>query len=192
VTRIVSGSARGRRLLVPAAGTRPTSDRAREAVFSALESQLGGLGGRVVVDLYAGSGALGLEALSRGALRVDLVEASREAVTVLRQNIEAVGLVGGWVHPVKVERWVRDRDPEIPPADLVFADPPYTVPDHEIEAVLTELAGVGGLAAGCVVVVERPTRGAAYTWPPCFAATRDRSYGEATMWFGRFDSVTAC
>lgn len=192
MTRIVAGSARGRRLKVPAAGTRPTSDRAREAVFSALESQLGGLVGRTVVDLYAGSGALGLEALSRGAERVDLVESSREAAKVLSQNVAAVGLAGAWVHPTTAESWVRDREPKTPAADLLFVDPPYTVSDDQIAAVLVRLAAAGGLASGCVAVVERPTRGAAFTWPLGFEGNRGRRYGEATLWFGRFDSVTAC
>lgn len=192
MTRIVAGQARGRRLKVPASGTRPTSDRAREAVFSSLESQLGGFAGLSVVDLYAGSGALGLEALSRGALRVDLVESGHEAIAALRQNVTAVGLAGGWVQPVAVERWARERDAAIAPAQLLLADPPFDVTDQKIGAVFTRLAEVGGIAAGCIVVVERPTRGGPFAWPPGFIGDRDRRYGEATMWFGHFDSVTAC
>jgi len=184
VTRIIAGSARGRRLVVPAGGTRPTSDRAREGAFSALESRLGGLVGRAVVDLYAGSGALGLEALSRGARQADLVENARGAVTALRQNVEAVDLPGAYVHQLAVERWVRQPAADRPPADVVFVDPPYAIGHARIAAVLTDLAASGGLAADCVVVVERPTRGEAFGWPPGFAGDRERRYGEATLWFG--------
>lgn len=192
MTRIVAGRARGRRLKVPATGTRPTSDRAREALFSALDSQLGGFAGLHVVDLYAGSGALGLESLSRGAEHSDLVESGKEQLVVLRQNVDAVGLPGAVVHAVTVERWVRERDASATPVDLVFADPPYDVTDDQLAVLLARLAARGGLAPDAVVVVERPSRGGEFRWPQGFTALRDRRYGEATLWFGRFDSVTAC
>jgi len=192
VTRIVAGSARGRRLKVAESGTRPTSDRAREALFSALESQLGGISGMAVLDLYAGSGALGLEALSRGAERADFVESARPAIAVLRQNVAAVGLAQAHLHPVTVERWVREPHSTAPTADLVFIDPPYAAPNDQVADLLTELAARSRLSQDAVIVVERPTKGPIFAWPPGFSGDRDRRYGEATLWFGRFDSVAAC
>ena len=109
--RIVAGAARGRRLAAPPGrGTRPTADRAREALFSALEAQLGSLAGRRVADLYAGSGAVGLEALSRGASAVVLVESDPAAVRSLRANVDAVGLPGAEVVAGRVERVVSRTD----------------------------------------------------------------------------------
>lgn len=194
MTRIVGGAARGRRLRVPDTGTRPTSDRAREAVFSSLESLRGPWAGAVVLDLYAGSGALGLEALSRGAVHVDLVESDRVAATVLEANGAAVegadGVRGAaQVHAITVQRWLarhaRSLDGERPdarPYDVVFCDPPYTAPSDEVAGVLSGL--IGALADGAVLVVERPHRGASWVWPPGLVALRDRAYGEAHLWIG--------
>ena len=190
MTRIVAGAARGRRLSVPAFGTRPTSDRAREAAFSAIESQLGGFGGVSVVDLYAGSGALGLEALSRGATRVDFVESDKAAAATLRANIDAVDLPGAYLHRMTVERWVRQRA-DAPLAQLVVADPPYATADTVLAAALAELS-TEGMAEACLVMVERPTRGQDFVFPEGISGERHRRYGEATMWFGRFGSVAAC
>lgn len=185
MTRIIAGVARGRRLAVPTHGTRPTSDRAREAAFSALESRLGGLTGLTVADLYAGSGAMGLEALSRGAGRVDLVENAPGAVAVLRQNLESVGLPGGHVHAVAVERWVKQPAQDEGAADLILLDPPYSVSHEHIATVLTDLAAHGRAAPHCVVVIERPSRSGDFGWPAGFSGGRGRRYGEATLWFGR-------
>lgn len=186
MTRVVGGSARGRRLRVPADGTRPTSDRAREAVFSSLES-LRGLSWTeaIVLDLYAGSGALGLEALSRGAARVDLVEADRRAVQVVRANVSLVASVSGTahVHLADVERWVR-RPPEGVHYDVVFCDPPYSIAGEAIHPVLTALADGGSLADDCLVVVERPQRDE-WVWPPGFRDVWERRYGEARIWVAR-------
>lgn len=200
MTRIIAGVARGRRLHVPKGGTRPTSDRAREGVFSALDDLLG-LAGRTVVDLYAGTGALGLEALSRGAVRVDLVESVPSALTVLRENVKAVGLPGAHVHAMTVARWVRknaadatgeERKSGPPPAEILLLDPPYARGQEEVQAVLLAMAAASAVAPGCVVAVERSARGGQFDWPTGFTADRDRRYGEATVWFGRFGSVAAC
>lgn len=186
MTRVVGGSARGRRLKVPGDGTRPTSDRAREAVFSSLES-LRGLSwtGTAVLDLYAGSGALGLEALSRGAARVDLVEADRRAAQVVRANVTLVAPVRGvaHLHVAEVGRWIR-RPPEGVQYDVVFCDPPYSIAGEAIRPVLTALADGGALADGCLVVVERPQRDA-WVWPERFDPVRERRYGEARIWMAR-------
>jgi len=190
VTRIIAGAARGRRLSVPRSGTRPTSDRAREAVFSALESKRNSLRGLVVLDLYAGSGALGLEALSRGAKRVDLVESIAAAAAHAQANIDAVGLPGAHLHVMPVERWITSRG-ATPPADLVFADPPYATDNEHLAAVLASLA-IDGMAGDCSVVVERPSRAEAFEFPAGIEPTWERRYGEATLRVGRFGSVTPC
>jgi 16S rRNA (guanine966-N2)-methyltransferase len=180
VTRIVAGAARGRRLAVPPAGTRPTADRAREALFSSLESQLGGLGGLSVIDLYAGSGAVGLEALSRGAARVLLVESDRRAADVAKANVRAVGLPGAAVLVRQAERLGPNPDPAY---DVLFADPPYDVPAAQLRGVLTGLADGGWLTQDAAVVVERSKRDD-WEWPDGYAALRDRTYGEARLWYG--------
>jgi len=186
--RIVAGAARGRRLAAPPGrGTRPTADRAREALFSALEAQLGSLAGRRVADLYAGSGAVGLEALSRGASAVVLVESDPAAVRSLRANVDAVGLPGAEVVAGRVER-VVSRPAGSAAYDLLFADPPYELTDDDLREVLTTAADNGWLAADALLVVERATRGGEWSWPAGVDALRARRYGEATLWYGRAGS----
>jgi 16S rRNA (guanine966-N2)-methyltransferase len=183
MTRVVAGAARGRRLAVPPGqGTRPTSDRAREGLFSTLGSLLGAWAGRRVIDLYAGSGAVGLEALSRGAAHVLLVEADARAAATVAANIDTLGLPGAEVRRARVERLVADGLPG-PAYDVVFADPPYDLGDDALRAVLTDLHR--SLADGAVVAVERATRGGDWTWPAVFEPLRSRRYGEATLWYGR-------
>lgn len=184
MTRIVGGTAGGRRLAVPAGrDTRPTSDRAREALFSALEARTGGLTGTRALDLYAGSGAVGLEALSRGAVRAVLVESDPKAVRVLQQNVATLGLPGAQVIARPVAAVLAEPAPES--FDVVFADPPYALPAAELTAVLSGAIERGWIAPGAVVVVERATRDAAWTWPVGLSADRDRRYGEATLWYAR-------
>jgi 16S rRNA (guanine966-N2)-methyltransferase len=192
VARVIAGEAGGRRLAVPAGrDTRPTSDRAREGLFATVTSIMGSLAGARVLDLYAGSGAVGLEALSRGAGHVLLVESGTRAARVIQQNIEAIGLAGAEVITDRVER-VLARGPA--PAggryDMVFADPPYALADREVSAMLSLVAGAGPenrawLAPGALVIVERATRSGPLRWPEGIAADRARRYGEATFWYGR-------
>ena len=185
--RIVAGAARGRRLAAPPGrATRPTADRAREALFSALEAQLGSFAGRRVADLYAGTGAVGLEALSRGAAAVLLVESDPAAVRVLRANVETVGLPGAEVRAGRVERVVAGAPGPTGAAayDVVFLDPPYELADGDLQAVLLDALSHGWVATGGVVVVERATRGG-WVWPEGFDGLRSRTYGEATLWYGR-------
>ncbi|MBD0292691.1 MAG: 16S rRNA (guanine(966)-N(2))-methyltransferase RsmD [Jiangellaceae bacterium] len=183
MTRIVAGAARGRRLTVPAGrDTRPTSDRVREALFSSLESQLGAFAGTRVLDLYAGSGALGLEALSRGARQALFVESDPRAVQAIRGNIDALGLRGATVAPGPVERVLSNPPPER--YDVVLADPPYRLPGARLTEVLAALVG-GWLTPDAVVVVERPARAAPLSWPAGIAGERVRRYGETVLWYGR-------
>lgn len=185
MTRIVAGSAGGRRLRVPRSGTRPTSERVREAVFSALGSRFD-LSGARVLDLYAGSGALGLEALSRGAVHALFVESDRGAVGVLRGNIAELGLPGAQVRVGRVAAALA-----APPErryDLVFSDPPYALDE---EAVAADLAALGEwLVGGGYVVLERSARGPATSWPADYALLQERSYGDTRVELARFDGPT--
>ncbi|TDC81416.1 16S rRNA (guanine(966)-N(2))-methyltransferase RsmD [Actinomadura sp. 7K507] len=184
MTRVIAGSAGGRRLAVPAGrDTRPTSDRAREGLFSTVLALLGPLDGLRVADLYAGSGAVGLEALSRGAAHALLVESHPRAMKVVRQNAEALGLPGAVSRADRVERLVRTPPDE--PYDLIFADPPYTVPDASVTTLLEGLRDQRWTSQDALVVVERAARGPALRWPDGFEAERDRRYGEAVFWYGR-------
>jgi 16S rRNA (guanine966-N2)-methyltransferase len=183
VTRIISGTAGGRRLKVPRAGVRPTGDRAREALFNSLKS-LVDLRGAAVLDLYAGSGALGLEALSRGAGSVLFVESAPGVLPVLKENLAAVGLPGGRVVAGSVPAVVRGAPRAA--VDLVLADPPYTTPVEEVQEVLRALVSRGWLASGAVVVVERSSREEPWEWPTPLTGLRDRRYGEAQLRYGQF------
>ncbi|MBS2961685.1 16S rRNA (guanine(966)-N(2))-methyltransferase RsmD [Actinocrinis puniceicyclus] len=185
MTRIIAGSARGRRLAVPEGRTtRPTSDRTREGLFSALDASLNGFGGLRVLDLYAGSGAVGLEALSRGAAAALLVESDRAAAGVVRANLDALGLPGARICTDRVERLAAAPCPD-QPYDLAYLDPPYATPPEELAAVLVALAGNGWIADGAMIAVERATRGPQWAWPAGFEALRSRAYGEGTVWYGR-------
>ncbi|MEW9551465.1 16S rRNA (guanine(966)-N(2))-methyltransferase RsmD [Nonomuraea sp. NPDC050783] len=184
MTRIIAGSAGGRRLAVPPGrGTRPTSDRAREGIFLTLDS-LYGLREARLLDLYAGSGAIGLEALSRGAAEAVLVESDPKAVRTIRENVRSLGLAGARVVADKVGRALAGP-PEGGPFDIVFADPPYAVPDAEVTAVLELLRDNGWLADEALVAFERESRGKALVWPEGYVEERVRRYGEASVWYGR-------
>ena len=182
MTRLISGVAGGRRLKVPRAGVRPTGDRAREGLFNSLGSLLD-LDGLRVLDLYAGSGALGLEALSRGAEEAVFVESGAGVLPVLRANIAAVELPGAVVLPGSVPAVVAGTVPA--GFDLVFADPPYAAPVAEVLGVLRSLLANGWLAPDAVVVVERSSREEPWEWPTPLIGVRDRRYGEAVLRYGR-------
>jgi 16S rRNA (guanine966-N2)-methyltransferase len=180
VTRIVAGTAGGRRLAVPPKGTRPTSDRVREALFSAVESAVD-LDGTRVLDLYAGSGALGLEALSRGAASAMFVESAPGALAVLRENVAALGLPGV-VRAGKVAAVLAGGSPES--FDLVLADPPYAVEDLGQE--LSLLVSGGWVGPGSLVIVERSRRAAELTWPNPLEPMKVRHYGETSVHWARW------
>jgi 16S rRNA (guanine966-N2)-methyltransferase len=189
VTRIVAGTAGGRTLRVPGKGTRPTSERVREALFSRLE-HLGAVDRARVLDLFAGSGALGLEAASRGAATVTLVESSRAAAETCRRNVATTRLDGVEVITERVERYLQRPDPG--PWDLVLIDPPYELDEADLTGVLAALAGSGDarspgagplLTDDAVVVVERSSRSPEPTWPPGLERVDQRSYGDTMIWF---------
>ncbi|ARJ05869.1 DNA methylase [Cnuibacter physcomitrellae] len=184
MTRIIAGFAGSLSLAVPKSGTRPTSDRVREAIFSALESR-GGLDGDRVLDLYAGSGALGLESASRGASHVVLVERNQAAARVAKANAAIVrrAAPAGLAPTVEVSTstvagYLAASRGEY---DVVFLDPPYDVGETELGEALSAL--VPRLASDAVVLVERSSRSTEPRWPEGLVPTRDRSYGETTLWW---------
>jgi len=189
MTRIISGMAGGRRLETPPGdATRPTSDRVREALFSMLEAR-NVIRGRRVLDLFAGSGALGLEAASRGAAEVVLVESSRQAIGVARRNTAVVGIVRVTAVLSSVQRYL-ERSPDRP-FDLVFLDPPYTLAEPVLGAHLATLHEGGWLAPDALVVVERSTRSPEPRWPAGLARDQIRRYGETAVWTANLASVPA-
>ncbi len=184
VTRVIAGTAGGRRLAVPPGqGTRPTSDRAREGLFSTWESLRGTLRGARVLDLYGGSGAVGLEALSRGAAHALIAEADPRAARVIRDNVRTLALPGAEVRPGRAEKLVAGPPPGAA-YDLVFLDPPYAVTDAGLCEILLTLRAQGWITGDALVTVERSTRGGAFDWPGGFEAVRARRYGEGTLWYG--------
>lgn len=185
MTRIVAGSAGGRRLRTPKdSATRPTSERVREAVFAVLEHQVTFPGARVL-DLYAGSGSLGLEAASRGASWVLLVEARRSAASLAAANARATGLTDAvHVAGVPVERRLAAGPPGAG-VDLVLADPPYEHDEASLGRVLGLLVDRGWTTKDTVVVVERSRRSPEPRWPAPLRGTDMRRYGDTAVWFAR-------
>ncbi|MFY1690676.1 16S rRNA (guanine(966)-N(2))-methyltransferase RsmD [Plantactinospora sp. WMMB782] len=191
MTRIVAGVLGGRRIAAPPGGrTRPTSDRVREALFSAIEASTE-LAGARFLDLYAGSGAVGLEALSRGAAHVLLVESDARAARTIRENLAALrpgrdGPTDGTARLVTGRAaQVLGTPPEGGAYDVVFADPPYAVPDAELAVVQAALRDQGWLAPDALLVIERSSRTPAVDWVQGITAQRSRRYGETTLWYGR-------
>ncbi|MDF2808301.1 MAG: rRNA ((966)-N(2))-methyltransferase RsmD [Cellulosimicrobium sp.] len=199
MTRIVAGTVGGRSLQVPPRGTRPTSERVREAIFSRLE-HLGVVDDAHVLDLYAGSGALGLEAASRGAADVTLVDSARVAADVARRNVAALGLSNVHVVAQPAETFVAGVAAAVAtrrtavgaatsgraghgPYHLVLVDPPYDVTAEALERVLAHLAVPGVLDPAAVVVVERSTRTPEPTWPTGWEVVARKDYGETTVYF---------
>ncbi|MFV2143399.1 MULTISPECIES: 16S rRNA (guanine(966)-N(2))-methyltransferase RsmD [Isoptericola] len=187
MTRIVAGTVGGRTLAVPPSGTRPTSERVREAMFSRLE-HYGVIDGGRVLDLFAGSGALGIEAASRGAAQVLLVESARRAAEVARRNVETLGL-GGTVRVLAepaercTARLAADGVADGPggPLDLVLVDPPYDLSGTVLAGILADLAVPGVLAPEAVVVVERARRSGEPDWPDGLAAIATKTYGDTAV-----------
>lgn len=179
MTRIVAGTVGGRTLRTPTGrGTRPTSAKVRSALFDALDAR-GLISGERVLDLYAGSGALGLEAASRGAAAVTLVEQDRRAAGVIRENVAALGLSGIDVRATTVATALAGEPTAF---GVVLLDPPYDLDEHALADVLLRLTQ-GWLGPHAAVVVERSTRSPEPTWPPGLAPERAKRYGETTVWF---------
>jgi 16S rRNA (guanine966-N2)-methyltransferase len=183
VTRIIGGAAGGRRIDTPrGVSTRPTSDRVREALFSAVEAWCGSLHGLRFLDLYAGSGAVGLEAWSRGAGVVTLVEQDRRTSALISANARSLGFPRADVIPAPVAATLR-RAPAAP-YDVTFLDPPYPLDDAAVAADLEALVAHSWLVPGALVVVERSARSPEPAWPAGIAETRQRRYGDSALWYG--------
>jgi 16S rRNA (guanine966-N2)-methyltransferase len=187
--RVIAGTARGRRLTAPAGrDTRPTSDRVREALFSSISAAVPGA---AVLDLFAGSGALGIEALSRGAVRATFVEQAPRAVAAIRQNLRRAGVApaGQVVH---TDAALFCRRPAGGPFDLLLCDPPYALDTAAVGDLLAALRDAGGLAVGALAVVERDRRGPdpAAGLPTFLAQERLRSYGDTMLLYLRVVEAT--
>jgi 16S rRNA (guanine966-N2)-methyltransferase len=190
VSRIIAGSRRGRHITMPSSDkTRPTTDRVREALFSAITSWAGtsnrppesSLDGFAFGDLFAGSGAVGLEAASRGAAPVLLVEADRRAASTMARNVSSLGLAAQ-VITARVEHLTRLATERS--FDVVFADPPYDQAAEQLDATLAGLVDHGWVAPDGLIVVERSRRSAEPRWPPGFNSW-SRRYGETVLFFGQ-------
>ncbi|GAA1143789.1 16S rRNA (guanine(966)-N(2))-methyltransferase RsmD [Ornithinicoccus hortensis] len=181
MTRIIAGALGGRRIRTPrGSATRPTTDRVREALFARLQAWTD-LDGAHVLDLYAGSGALGLEAASRGAATVLLVESDRSTAALLQDNIAALGVGDRCrVRRDRAERVVAGG-PLGTAYDLVLLDPPYPLGEEGLAEVLRGLVGQGWLAERALVVVERSSRSAGPTWPPGLVPLDTKTYGQTTL-----------
>jgi len=163
---------------VPPRGTRPTTDRVRESLFNVLAARLD-LDGASVLDLYAGSGALGLEALSRGAAAALFVESDQRAAAVIGQNITTLGVAGASLRRGAVASVLAAGADE--PVDLVFADPPYDLEAAEIEEMLAALTTRGWARSGTVAVLERPASGTSLRWPAGWEVWPERKYGDTRL-----------
>ena len=178
MTRIIGGVAGGRRIAVPPRGTRPTTDRVRESLFNIVTARRD-LTGVAVLDLYAGSGALGLESLSRGAASALFVESDQRSAAVIARNIEALGLTGATLRRGAVAAVLAAGTPS--PVDLVLADPPYDIETTEVDAVLAALITHGWVREGTVAAVERATTSAPLTWPEGWTLWPERVYGDTRL-----------
>jgi 16S rRNA (guanine966-N2)-methyltransferase len=186
--RIIAGVAKGRILGAVAGATRPTSDRAREGLFSSLTSEFGTFEGLHVLDLFGGSGAIGLESLSRGAISVHIVEKDDEAQKTIETNLEIVkksNPTGNFhLYGMSAERFLKDA----PKAKyhLVYIDPPYDFSNQAVEDVLSALHDYEFLNSDAFIAVERTTRGAQFIWPDAFVPARERKYGQATIYYANY------
>jgi 16S rRNA (guanine966-N2)-methyltransferase len=190
VTRIIAGSVGGRRLSTPRGeATRPTSDRVREAVFSTLESAFGSWAGVCFLDLFAGSGAVGLEAVSRGAAHATLVEQHPRTAATARRNARTLDLTAVDVVVSRADAFVRAGPGAAGTGcdcyHVAFLDPPYTLPGPDVSALLASLVEHRRLCRDAVVVVERAARDDDLAWPHGLSADRVRRYGETVVWYGR-------
>lgn len=183
--RIIAGFAKGRNLISPVGATRPTSDRAREALFSTLESEFGSMHDLSFLDLYCGSGAVGVEALSRGSAIVTGIDNDEKATSVARQNFQLIEKITGIgtysVVTMSVGKFL-DKQADFP-FDVVFFDPPYELPNNEIEKNLSALVRNSFLKPSSVVAIERDSKARPIAWPEGLMEVKVRKYGAATIYY---------
>ena len=184
--RIIAGRAKGRSIDAVASATRPTSDRAREALFSTLASEFGELDGLHVLDLYAGTGAIALEALSRGAAVVHAVENNEPAARSIETNYEKLKTAqcpGNFhLYAMSVHRFLQDKAQM--QYHFVYIDPPYEAEDLDVIEALIQLHDGGFLDAQALIAVERNSRVKEISWPHGYVAVREKNYGQATIFYG--------
>ena len=184
----MAGVAKGRTLGTVAGTTRPTSDRAREGLFSSLLSEFGDFLGLHVLDLFGGSGAIGLEALSRGASLVHIVEKDVDAQKTIENNYELVNKnkpVGKFhLYSMSAQRFVSNAPKER--YHIVYVDPPFDFLGSEVEEILSKLNAGGFLKDYAIIAVERNSKRSNFSWPQGFSALRERNYGQATIFYGNY------
>lgn len=183
--RIIAGLGKGRNLHSPIGNTRPTSDRAREALFSTLESEFGSISDLAFLDLYCGSGAVGAEALSRGAAIVYSIDNDEKATAVARQNLELLGNLPGigshTVLTMSAGKFLeKGADLQF---DVVFVDPPYELPNNEIEKIMESLLRNNFLKTSSIIAIERDSKSKPINWPAGLREVKVRKYGAATIFY---------
>ena len=186
--RIIAGVAKGRTLGTVAGATRPTSDRAREGLFSSLLSEFGDFLGLHVLDLFGGSGAIGLEALSRGASIVHIIERDTDAQKTIENNYSLVQKnqpVGDFhLYTMSAQRFLSDAPKE--KYHIIYIDPPFEFTDGEVKELLSKLHTGEFLKADALIAVERTTKGSKFDWPDGFTVARERKYGAASIFYGHY------
>ena len=184
--RIIAGVGKGRKLFSPPSITRPTSDRAREGLFSSLISTFGTLDGLHFLDLFAGSGAVGVEALSRGAGLVESIESNSESAQVCEKNFELLlnqpNLGKFKVHETTTFEYINHLANK--QFDIIFLDPPYDVTNIEIEKILKKILSNNLLGKFGVIAIERDAKGDVFTWPTGLQEVKVRSYGQGAIHYG--------
>jgi len=186
--RIIAGVAKGRTLGSVAGATRPTSDRAREGLFSSLTSEFGDFHGLHLLDLFAGSGAIGLEALSRGAAVVHFVERDPDAQKTIENNFELVSKnkPAGKFHlyAMSAQRFLSDGAKV--KYHIVYIDPPFDFTDAQVEEVVSKLHSDEFLTSDALIAVERTAKGSTFSWPEGFVGARERKYGAVSIFYGHY------
>ncbi|CAB4896180.1 unannotated protein [freshwater metagenome] len=184
--RIIAGIAKGRKLFSPPSITRPTSDRAREGLFSSLVSTFGTLEGLHFLDLFAGSGAVGVEALSRGAALVESVESNSTSSDICEQNFNLLTGVDGVgkfkVHNKTVFEFLNHSDTN--KYEIIYIDPPYEVSNSEVEKILRKIIMLNLLNKFGVVAIERDGKAKPFLWPDGLTELKVRSYGAGSIHYG--------
>ena len=184
--RIIAGLAKGRSIDAVASSTRPTSDRAREALFSTLTSEFGEFDGLYILDLYAGTGAIALEALSRGAAIVHAVEkddAAAKAITSNYENMRSAPCPGTFhLYSMSVHRFLQEKAAH--PYHFIYIDPPYEVDDIDVIETLIQLRDGGYLHPQALIAIERNSRVKEISWPEGLEEVREKKYGQATIFYG--------
>ena len=184
MTRIIGGDFRGRSIKVPDAETRPTSSRVREAIFSSVEHAVSGLDDLRVLDLFSGSGAFGIEAISRGAAEAVLIEKDLRAADTLHSNVASFGIKNARVVIADAFTDVAQKSGR-GTFDVVFIDPPYSFEDQDVNSLITNLVQNDWLNEYALIVVERGSQ-SHVDWPDSVEELRKKVYGDTSIWYGQY------